>query len=275
MLRKLTSLRIPNVLLTTCWISFLLLFRPAEVSVVVSSFQYSKSFIRVRRTRPLHELEPKPFHHSGNGGIIQRSISRLPLSSILHARSSSYIETIRCRNFGGLINANRNKKRHPKETETPQMINGEHNGDGNGNANGDINGDINGSANGMFFASKNIHKIPDVTEVSNADDDNDDSEDVVVHLGEGPSLVAVTGETGSGKSLLVVKVIEFIMGSKAAASMIPSGCDSAEAELGEYFLWLINFPFEISYATVRWILEGCLHARVLGLGWVEVEVISI
>jgi len=45
----------------------------------------------------------------------------------------------------------------------------------------------------------------------------------VIRLGnDGPNLVAVTGETGSGKSLLVAKVIEYLMGCKAAPSIIPS-----------------------------------------------------
>ena len=45
----------------------------------------------------------------------------------------------------------------------------------------------------------------------------------MIRLGnDGPNLVAVTGETGSGKSLLVAKVIEYLMGCKAAPSIIPS-----------------------------------------------------
>eukprot|EP00554_Chaetoceros_debilis_P008028 CAMPEP_0194078958 /NCGR_PEP_ID=MMETSP0149-20130528/5241_1 /TAXON_ID=122233 /ORGANISM="Chaetoceros debilis, Strain MM31A-1" /LENGTH=957 /DNA_ID=CAMNT_0038760315 /DNA_START=99 /DNA_END=2972 /DNA_ORIENTATION=+ len=260
MLRKLTSLRISNVkvLLTTFWIFLLLRPGPLEVSSFQFQFQfqYSKSIGRDQRNKG-----------GGGGGGIDPSISILALhasssSSTSSSSTSSYIETIRCRNFGGLINANRNRNRNKTEIIETVSVNS----DVNVNVNGDINGSstststISGSgsgSNGMFFASKNgnsysnANKIveesndtSDYNEYDNkgnndnndiSDNDIDGSADVVVHLGEGPNLVAVTGETGSGKSLLVVKVIEFIMGigygSKAAASMIPSGCDTVEAEL--------------------------------------------
>jgi len=54
-------------------------------------------------------------------------------------------------------------------------------------------------------------------------------EDVTIQVGKGPNLVAVTGETGSGKSLLVAKVIEYIMGCKASPSIIPTNGDKYAA----------------------------------------------
>eukprot|EP00566_Odontella_aurita_P004621 CAMPEP_0113586572 /NCGR_PEP_ID=MMETSP0015_2-20120614/34371_1 /TAXON_ID=2838 /ORGANISM="Odontella" /LENGTH=763 /DNA_ID=CAMNT_0000492023 /DNA_START=259 /DNA_END=2550 /DNA_ORIENTATION=- /assembly_acc=CAM_ASM_000160 len=45
---------------------------------------------------------------------------------------------------------------------------------------------------------------------------------VAVDLGSCPSLVAVTGETGTGKSLLVHKALEVAMGGKVSQSIVPS-----------------------------------------------------
>ena len=61
------------------------------------------------------------------------------------------------------------------------------------------------------------------------------SKEIVMELGDGPNLVAVTGETGSGKSLLVTKVIDLILGGKASASMvhISESTSDATVEVGE------------------------------------------
>lgn len=54
-----------------------------------------------------------------------------------------------------------------------------------------------------------------------------------------PGFVAVTGESGSGKSLLVSKAIDLITGGKAGASLLPpAGFDMGDlsescVELGE------------------------------------------
>lgn len=48
----------------------------------------------------------------------------------------------------------------------------------------------------------------------------------------GPNLNAISGETGSGKSLLMVKILELIRGCKSTSSMLPSsGESSAEGEV--------------------------------------------
>jgi DNA repair ATPase RecN len=48
----------------------------------------------------------------------------------------------------------------------------------------------------------------------------------------GPNLTAVSGETGSGKSLLIVKILDLILGTKATSTMLPSSGDSsAEGEV--------------------------------------------
>jgi predicted ribonuclease YlaK len=64
---------------------------------------------------------------------------------------------------------------------------------------------------------------------TNSDEENNN--EVTIDLGnEGPNLVAVTGETGSGKSLLVFKVFQLIVGEKAS---IVRGSSSACGEVGE------------------------------------------
>jgi hypothetical protein len=101
------------------------------------------------------------------------SSERRPLIVSLCSKASalqSHIETIKVRNFGGIINGNRE--------------------------------------NGQ--------------------------EDVTIRVGKEPNLVAVTGETGSGKSLLVAKVIEYITGCKASPSIIPTnGEPFAAVKVGE------------------------------------------
>lgn len=55
-------------------------------------------------------------------------------------------------------------------------------------------------------------------------------------ISPGAGFVAVTGESGSGKSLLVSKAIDLVTGGKAVASLLPSSGDElAESlvELGE------------------------------------------
>ena len=45
---------------------------------------------------------------------------------------------------------------------------------------------------------------------------------ITIPFGNGPNLVAVTGETGSGKSLLIAKLADLITGGKATASLLPT-----------------------------------------------------
>ena len=57
---------------------------------------------------------------------------------------------------------------------------------------------------------------------------DDETEDTIeLNLGGDAGLVAVTGETGSGKSLLVAKLVSIVTGGKASPSLIPSGKDDA------------------------------------------------
>ena len=54
---------------------------------------------------------------------------------------------------------------------------------------------------------------------------------ITISLGAGPNLVAVTGETGSGKSLLIAKVADLITGGKATSTSVPNNTDSAVVEM--------------------------------------------
>lgn len=61
---------------------------------------------------------------------------------------------------------------------------------------------------------------------------NDGSdEEICIHLGDEPNLVAVTGETGSGKSVLIAKVASLVMGGTASPTMVPSSASEAEVEM--------------------------------------------
>ena len=52
-------------------------------------------------------------------------------------------------------------------------------------------------------------------------------ENISIELGKG--LVILSGETGAGKSVLI-KSLGLLMGNKAAADMIRTGCQSASVE---------------------------------------------
>lgn len=57
--------------------------------------------------------------------------------------------------------------------------------------------------------------------------------EVVIHLGtDGPNLVAITGETGSGKSLLVFKVFQLVLGEKVSPAIM-RGSTFASGEVGK------------------------------------------
>ena len=51
-----------------------------------------------------------------------------------------------------------------------------------------------------------------------------DDSDIKVDFGQeaGTSLIAITGESGTGKSLLVSKAIDLVTGGKAISSLVPS-----------------------------------------------------
>ena len=74
---------------------------------------------------------------------------------------------------------------------------------------------------------------------SNASNNNE----VVIHLGtehKGPNLVAVTGETGSGKSLLVFKVFQLVLGEKVSPTIM-RGSSFASGEVGEFLIVQLEF----------------------------------
>jgi DNA repair ATPase RecN len=61
--------------------------------------------------------------------------------------------------------------------------------------------------------------------------ENIDDETIVIQFPDHCNLVAVTGETASGKSLLVARVIELITGSKGATTFLAPGHSNATAEI--------------------------------------------
>ena len=72
----------------------------------------------------------------------------------------------------------------------------------------------------------------------NVDDDGGGSNtDIKVDFGPDACLVVVTGESGSGKSLLVSKAIDLIAGGKAISSLVPAangeGSESSSVEMSE------------------------------------------
>ena len=61
---------------------------------------------------------------------------------------------------------------------------------------------------------------------------NDGSNDeICIHLGDEPNLVAVTGETGSGKSVLIAKVASLVTGGTANPTMVPQSASEASVEM--------------------------------------------
>jgi len=62
--------------------------------------------------------------------------------------------------------------------------------------------------------------------------DDRTSADIQIDFDSGGCLTAVTGESGSGKSLLVSKAIDLITGGKAVSSLVPmtSGGENSEQE---------------------------------------------
>ena len=58
---------------------------------------------------------------------------------------------------------------------------------------------------------------------------------IAIEFGDCPNLVAVTGETGSGKSLLVAKLADLVTGGKATAALLPTSGEDKVAiiEMGK------------------------------------------
>jgi len=54
---------------------------------------------------------------------------------------------------------------------------------------------------------------------------------ICIGLGDEPNLVAVTGETGSGKSVLIAKVASLVSGGPASPTMVPSSASEAIVEM--------------------------------------------
>eukprot|EP00957_Ditylum_brightwellii_P042641 3229048-Ditylum_brightwellii.AAC.1 len=79
---------------------------------------------------------------------------------------------------------------------------------------------VNGANNSSFFFAKNSNDGHNYEEDSNVEDEDENA--IEIEFGNGPNLVAITGETGSGKSLLVARVAELAIGGKASASYLPT-----------------------------------------------------
>jgi hypothetical protein len=60
---------------------------------------------------------------------------------------------------------------------------------------------------------------------------DEDASDIVIPFSQGTDLVAVTGETGSGKSLLVARVVELLTGGKASSTFLASTDEQAFVEM--------------------------------------------
>ncbi len=56
-------------------------------------------------------------------------------------------------------------------------------------------------------------------------------DEICIDLGDEPNLVAVTGETGSGKSVLIAKVASLVSGGPASPTMVPSSASEAVVEM--------------------------------------------
>lgn len=83
-----------------------------------------------------------------------------------------------------------------------------------------------------------------VADLKNANSDNDGG--ITVQFASDAGFIAVTGESGSGKSLLVCKAIDLISGGKATASLLPSSLiggdgsmSEACVEVGEFTLYIV------------------------------------
>lgn len=60
---------------------------------------------------------------------------------------------------------------------------------------------------------------------------NISNDDIVIPFGNNQNLIAVTGETASGKSLLVARVVELLTGAKAASTFLAPGQPEAMVEI--------------------------------------------
>lgn len=88
--------------------------------------------------------------------------------------------------------------------------------------------------NSKLYSHVEIIKVKNFGGIINGDRQKSKKEDLTIQVANEANLVAVTGETGSGKSLLVAKAMEYIMGCKASPSVIPiSGDAYAAIKVGE------------------------------------------
>ena len=69
---------------------------------------------------------------------------------------------------------------------------------------------------------------------------NEGSSDIKVDFGQeaGTSLIAITGESGTGKSLLVSKAIDLVTGGKAISSLVPSRAGESKDKESSSFVEL-------------------------------------
>jgi ABC-type phosphate transport system ATPase subunit len=60
---------------------------------------------------------------------------------------------------------------------------------------------------------------------------NSDSKEANITIDLSKQMVAVTGETGSGKSLLISKLVDIVVGGRVTASFVPRGGNSVALEI--------------------------------------------
>ena len=78
----------------------------------------------------------------------------------------------------------------------------------------------------LSIRSRNLAGV--VNSESSAEEEN---RDIHIPFQDGQNLVAVMGETGSGKSLLVARVVELLTGGKASSSFVAAQQSSAFVEM--------------------------------------------
>jgi len=87
-----------------------------------------------------------------------------------------------------------------------------------------IGDDDSSSSNNDDIDSSNSVKSSHIVSIKSSNIAGLINEDIKVDFGQeaGTSLIAITGESGTGKSLLVSKAIDLVTGGKAISSLVPS-----------------------------------------------------
>jgi len=87
--------------------------------------------------------------------------------------------------------------------------------------------------------------------MANLKNSNSDDRGITVKFASDAGLIAITGESGSGKSVLVCKAIDLISGGKAMASLLPSASkDANDGSLSEACVEVVINLFEPHLSAV-------------------------